>query len=153
MILFNYINNDILACILNYLDLADIINIEKNDNSVYNRFINNDFIFKNYAKKNYSRIVNNISPSWYDMCKKISKNTHKCLFCNKDMGIGPIISLLSYYNEPNKLCIPNFHIHCIRDYKTTPRYRYSRNSNPIEITTYVCPLTQELVFGFSRLNI
>jgi len=152
MVLFDDINNDILSCIINYLDITDIINIEKQDKSVYNRFINNDFIFKNYARKNYSRIVNNISPSWYDMCKRISKNNYKCLFCEQDMGIGPIISLISYLNEPNTMCIPNFHISCIQNYKTSPRYRYGRHERR-EITTYICPLTRELVFGFSRLNI
>lgn len=150
--LFNKINNDILSCIINYLDMTEIIYIEKYDKSIYPRFRTNDFLFKNYAKINYSRIINNIAPSWYDMCKKLSKNNYKCLFCNEDMGIGPIISLVSYLNDPKEVCVPNFHIQCIQNYKTTPRYRYYRNETT-EITTYVCPLTNELVFGFSRLNI
>ena len=150
--MFRNITNDTLSCIINYLDITEIICIEKYDNSIYNRFINNDYIFKNYAKKNYSRIINNISPSWYDMCKKLSKNQCKCLFCDKDMGIGPIISLVSYLNNSEEICVPNFDIQCIQNYKTTPRYRYYRNETT-EITTYVCPLTNELVFGFTRLNI
>ena len=132
--------------------MTEIIHIEKYDKSIYPRFRTNDFIFKNYAKINYSRIINNISPSWYDMCKRISKNHHKCLFCEQDMGIGPIISLISYLNNPEQICVPNFHIQCIQNYKTTSRYRYHR-SERTEITTYICPLTQEPVFGFSRLNI
>lgn len=149
-----YLNNDVFGYILSYLEIDDIVMLEKVDKRFREKIFKSDFIFKRYSKKNYPKIVDNkkIFLSWYELCKKLKKNTWHCLCCGEYMGIGPITSLLSYYKDNDTLCLPGFHINCVQLYLKNPGRRRIRNRRGT-LDTYTCPLTEELVVGFNRLNV
>tara|TARA_B100000678_G_scaffold71521_1_gene58787 strand:- start:1761 stop:2210 length:450 start_codon:yes stop_codon:yes gene_type:complete len=149
MILLNLSDNT-FSIFLQFLHLPEIIKLEKINPKLSQKIQNQDNIFKEYVEIHFPRIIKNpnIYSSWFHLCKRINQNSYYCLHCGSYMGIGPIVSLLSYYNNTDKYSLPNYHIDCIKCYK-------KRNSNREQnrMATYDCPLTHDTVIGFERLNI
>ena len=131
-----------------FLDNFEILKLEKMNTKLSQRIQNQENVFKEYVEMHFPRIVRNgdICSSWFNLCKRINQNSYYCLYCGSYMGIGPIVSLLSYYDNSGKYSIPNYHIDCIKCYKKKERKRK-------KITLYNCPLTNKTVIGFERLNI
>lgn len=149
MILLNLSDNT-FSIFLQFLHLPEIIKLETINPKISQKIQKQDNIFKEYIETHFPRIKknSNIYPSWYYLCKRINQNSYYCLYCGSYMGIGPIISLLSYYEHNDKYSIPNYHIDCIKCYKKTNSSRERH-----KMATYNCPLTQDTVMGFERLNI
>jgi hypothetical protein len=149
MILLN-LSDNILSIFLQFLHLPEIFKLEKMNTKLSQRIQNQENVFKEYVEIHFPRIIKNpnIYTSSFHLCKRINQNSYYCLHCGSYMGIGPIVSLLSYYNNTDNYSLPNYHIDCIKCYK-------KRNSNREQnrMATYDCPLTHDTVIGFERLNI
>lgn len=149
MILLN-LSDNILSIFLQFLHLPEIFKLEKMNIKLSQRIQNQENVFKEYVEIHFPRIIKNpnIYMSSFHLCKRINQNSYYCLHCGSYMGIGPIVSLLSYYNNTDNYSLPNYHIDCIKCYK-------KRNSNREQnrMAIYDCPLTHDTVIGFERLNI
>ena len=147
MILLN-LSDYTLSIFLQYLYFPEILKLEQIDKNLSERIQNQDNVFKKYIETNFPKIIKNneIYSSWYNLSNRIHQNSYYCLYCDSYMGIGPIVSLLSYYDCSNIYSLPNYHIDCIKCYKKKERKRK-------KITLYNCPLTNKTVIGFERLNI
>jgi hypothetical protein len=149
MILLN-LSDNILSIFLQFLHLPEILKLEKMNAKLSQRIQNQENVFKEYVEIHFPRIARNgnLYSSWFYLCKRINQNSYYCLYCGSYMGIGPIVSLLSYYDNSGKYSLPNYHIDCIKCYKKS-----SSNRDQRKMATYNCPLTQDTVVGFERLNI
>ena len=77
---------------------------------------------------------------YYDIVKKLY-NTHKCFRCDKYLDFGYIILLNN--DKENKMILENYHVNCIK--------KNIKTLSPI--TTYISPLTDNLIMGFYTYGI
>ncbi len=166
--------NDIFSVLLKFLTLEDYINLKKiKNNNIIILLKNNDKIFKTIIDREYPNIVNKTADSYLDFLQLLNTNDY-CFKCNKYLNDYYVKFVVYYPKAEDKPEIARYHKEClyVKDifskiqpdslensiclYVTARRKSHLLNAinkkNIISCQNYICPLTNDEVFGFISRN-